>query len=85
MKIKWDKVKWNSERANREGWDVFDNGDTLEIQRLDDPEGFDPSLGYDDPKFDSDEDATAFVTSRAADGSEYHQLALKLHNAELED
>jgi hypothetical protein len=69
-------VNWDDTIARQEGWTVCDVYGVLEILRLDDPSEFE--LGYDDPKFEGDADAVAFVASRAADGSEYHQLALKL-------
>jgi len=70
------KIKWDSKQANREGWDVFsvDEG-VLEIQRLDDPEGLDAGPGYTEPKFESDDEAVAFVQEQAKT-SEYHKLAL---------
>jgi hypothetical protein len=72
------KIKWDNKRANREGCDVssVDEG-VLEIQRLDNPEGFDAGLGYTEPKFEGDDEAVAFVHEQAKT-NEYHKLALRM-------
>lgn len=70
-------IKWNNAQAWQEGWDVFDTGHSIEILHIDTPWEFAGGLGYDDPKFDSDEAAAAFVTERANAGSKYHKLALR--------
>jgi len=83
--------KWDNTIALQEGWDLFqvyrEGGSFLEIQRLDDPAGFeleydDFELDYDDPKFECDEDAVKFVTDKATNGSVYHFYALSLHGTE---
>lgn len=60
--------------ARQEGWDLFDVDGRTELQRIDDPAS--DELHYDEPLFDSDESAFAFVTKLAGIGSYYHQQAL---------
>lgn len=76
-----DASNWDNTQALTEGWDLFhvdyDHASGLEIQRIDDPMSV-PDLGYDDPKFTDDNEAMAFVVSRANTGSAYHKAALSL-------
>lgn len=71
--------KYSFEAAMREGWALFaiDGGATM-IQRLDEPSAVDESLP-DDPVFESDDDAIAFVRQRAEAGSAMHVDALRQH------
>lgn len=59
----------------REGWDIFavdaDNHAPYEIQRIDAPE--DGS----NPRFETDQDAIAFVVAQALGGSQMHLDALR--------
>lgn len=84
FRLTWEPAEdaaegWDNVQALAEGWDLFwtdrDHASGLELQRVDDPMSL-PELGYDDPKFASDEDARAFVVQRAAEGSDYHARAL---------
>jgi hypothetical protein len=77
---------WDNTLALQEGWDVFGTDEVdeegngyirLAIQKLDDPSSV-PELGYNDPKFDTDDQAYAFVLEKAKT-SAYHQQALDLH------
>lgn len=67
-------MTFDSYIARQEGWDLFDVDGCLELQRVDDPTS--AELHYDEPLFDSDEAALAFVTKLAGIGSYYHQQAL---------
>lgn len=68
---------FNHQVAIAECWDVFDCGlredgtPRIELQRIDEPAGAEPS-------FASDEDAWHHVVARAAAGSALHQEALRL-------
>lgn len=58
------------EAANAEGWTLaFDQLGNGYVQRFGET-------------FETDAEATAFVTAEAAKGREYHALALELHNRE---
>ena len=71
---------FDNTQALSEGWDLFDVEGRLQLQKVDDPEA-DPSLGYTEPKFDSDAEAIIFVAKQADAGSEYHMTALGLIGA----
>lgn len=68
-------IVWNCDDqrlAYTAGWGIFNNSDFgLQIERLDDPS----SVGLsDESPFDSDEEASAYLKERAADGD---KLAIK--------
>jgi hypothetical protein len=79
-------MTYNDTQAKREGWALFTIDDftgkgrsgLMEIQRLDDPQAC-----FDDlpaaPIFASDDEAIAFVTARAKEGSDMHRAALDMH------
>ena len=70
-------VNFDNTRALAEGWDLFDVEGRLQLQRIDDPSA-ELSLGYDQPKFDTDADAIIHVAKQADAGSAYHREALYL-------
>lgn len=76
-----DEEEWlvpepfDNAQALAEGWDLFEADGTTQLQRIDWP-GEEPGLGYSEPKFDSDDEALAFVQRRAEAGSKYHRDAL---------
>lgn len=74
--------KWyrDDEENKKEGWAVFecDCGES-HIQKLDDPANCEPYPGFDDPKFEADEDVIQFVRAKAASASARHIRALSLH------
>lgn len=65
----WDAHR--AAKAQRQGWDVFDCGDGLEIQRIDCPDDEDRTV-----MFDSDVEAVAFVERMAKGGDELAKAAL---------
>lgn len=64
----WDQAR--STEAIAQGWDVFDCGDGLAIQRIDSPE--DGSQ----PRFETDDDAIQLVKVRARNGDPLAKAAL---------
>jgi hypothetical protein len=60
----------DANKADAEGWSLFDAGGRFEIERDDETE-----------IFDSDEAAVAHVERRAAEGSTLHAKALLIHRA----
>lgn len=65
----------DSAAASKEGWDVFDCGPRLEIERIDDPADT-------DPVFEDDDEAIEHVRASAAAGSDLHRRALAIHEDE---
>ena len=69
--------------AMREGWSVFDNSERgLEIERVDDMELDGQSQGA---RFESDDQAIAYVYYKAQEGSALHQKALALTLTQMRD
>jgi len=70
-------------KAMHEGWAIFLCDDNkLRIQRLDDPQNTDYENMPLEPVFDTDEEAIAYVTQRANEGSKMHRASLALHETE---
>lgn len=71
----------DQEAAGREGWDIFECGDSehepFELERLVDPASV-PELGLDQPAFEDDPDAWEHVVTMATagDGTDLHNRAL---------
>lgn len=59
--------------ANAEGWDLFDNGTVLEIERVDEPEDRDA------PVFADDFAAIVHVLAKSKTGSIVHREAIRQH------
>ncbi len=76
MKEIWTKE--DSKMARIEGWDLFDTGELLRIQKLDDPEEALSEFNIDicENIFESDDDAIRFVKENKSD---LHEKVLKLH------
>ena len=64
-----------NEQAFTEGWGLFDVDGRYQLQGLDNPSDI-PSLGYEEPKFETDMDAMAHVVLQAVAGSVYHAEAM---------
>lgn len=77
-----DDLEWTHEDsllASREGWALFDNSDHgFRIERIDDP-STDPTLDFTEPKFESDDDAVAWVWARCQQISHLHLRAMTIH------
>lgn len=77
-------MNWDNAQALDEGWDLFDVGGRLQLQRIDCPSDH-PILGYDEPKFQSDAHAIVEVATKARAGSKYHWDALHLIGTEVQE
>lgn len=65
----------DSAAATKEGWDIFDCGPRLEIERIDSPEDG-------GPLFEGDDEAIEHVRKKAAEGSDLHRRAIAIHEDE---
>lgn len=71
-------MTWNhklSLQAWEEGWDVFNAGDDIQIQRIDDPESILEAHGIHVPALDNDADAWKIVFEGVQRGSALHLAA----------
>jgi hypothetical protein len=68
-----------------EGWDLFDVGGRIQLQRIDCPTEHAPALPYTEPRFKSDAHAVIHVARLAGMGSIYHTLALEMIGALAEN
>lgn len=80
-------TKWTDEHeatARSQGWSIFtDETGLVEVNKIDDPANTD-GCDYDEPKFESDEDALAFVMAQAAIGDDTALTALAIGTAQYE-
>jgi phage terminase large subunit-like protein len=79
---KWTQA--DSVEALSQGWEIFDTGEFLEIQRVDDMSDHRAS-GVPEPVFDSDEDAVHEVRQMAAKGISLAIKAIAIHDLSIID
>ncbi len=74
----------DSLKALSEGWEIFDTGEYLEIQRVEDMSDHRAS-GVGEPVFDSDEDAVQQVREMARKGASHAIKGIAIHDLSIID
>src|SRR5687767_9321817 len=84
-KNNWRLTDAFDRQSKGEGWALFDNGETIDICKIDDVEEVSADIGATVPELPSDTEAVSLVISKALGGSKLHAFALYLDGRQTGD